>query len=31
MTFDAGQCSLADFLVGDEHDPLDPGEDFTRW
>src|SRR5215204_6203070 len=31
MTFDSSQFSLADFFVGDEHDPLVPGEDFTRW
>jgi 8-amino-7-oxononanoate synthase len=31
MTFDASHFSVADFLIGDEHDPLKPGEDFTRW
>jgi glycine C-acetyltransferase len=31
MRFDANQFSLADFLIGDEHDVLDPGEDFLRW
>ncbi len=31
MTFDASHFSVADFLIGDEHDPLDPGVDFTRW
>jgi glycine C-acetyltransferase len=31
MTFDASVFSLADFVIGDDHDPLDPGEDFTRW
>jgi glycine C-acetyltransferase len=31
MSFDADRFSLADFMLGDEHDPLDPGEDFSRW
>jgi 8-amino-7-oxononanoate synthase len=31
MTDDAARFSLADFLLCDSDDPLDPGEDFIRW